>query len=267
MKQLSDARIKGSFLIASKGERGIQIPNGLISYGNEVRYETDGHDIIAIMGDEKTIIHPISTVPTLASSHEIIVRPAVTFKDIREGRQLLLEHYMGVPMHGLIINAYIDGRDAPIACGCLDRLYYANPKGRTEIAKARWGEEGEAKLKLLNRSDSVKQLRIAWISRLVVAEDYRKMGIGTAMAEAMGKIAHCMMLPHADFLEVFISFPKGREEVYMSDSNLYIKAGFTRVGGPLKSPQMVFPDMETDGKPDGYVTTKKLYFFKDLRGI
>ncbi len=256
MNQLSDVNLKGSYLICNvDGKKTFfLLPQGLIQKDRGVEFFLDGETLIAKLNGEESQI--MSLKPWKVCTNKGIsldIRIAHRFSEICAGKSLLLNHYMGLPPRGLLINAYMDGKQEPVACGCLDRLYYAKPIGRTKIAEAAGRNDLLNNWNSASRADIVDQLRIAWISRLVVDNGQRNKGIATAMADTMCRIARGVMLPHADFIEVFMSFSADEVHNFTKDRNLYCSVGFTQYEKYLKSPQIVFPDREDEG----YITTKK----------
>ena len=292
MEEIKKFVLKGSYLtIRCNGEKKIiPIPQGLITSEtteekagknkktkrkkiNPKLFSDDNEAIIADLNGESVII---STLPTwrekTKNKRPIMIRLAAKPIEQRAGKKLLLDHYMGVPSRGLFVNAY-DISDSPliacddkldypvIACGCIDRMYYAMPVGRKKIADLAGRKDLIPTWNTNDRSKVVNQLRIAWISRLVVHPSYQNEGVGTLMAKTMGTIAHEVMLPHADFIEVIASYPAKNDEVYNKIKHLYANAGFDIYQDTLKSSPIVFLDKEDEG----YVSAKKLYCYKDLR--
>jgi GNAT superfamily N-acetyltransferase len=266
MNKLIDIRLKGSYLICHiDGKKTFfLLPQGLVQKDKGIDFFLDGDTLIAKLNGEESQILPIVSWKVCTNKGiSLDIRVARRFSEICAGKRLLMSHYMGLPSRGLIINAYMDGNEEPVACGCLDRLYYAKPIGRTKIAEVAGRDDLLDNWSATSRADLVDQLRIAWISRLVVDKGHRNMGIATAMADTMCKIAREGMLPHADFIEVFMSFAADEVQNFTEDKNFYCRVGFKQYEKILKSSQIVFPAREDEG----YITTKKIYCYRDLRDM
>ena len=112
------------------------------------------------------------------------------------------------------------------------------------------------------RAKVVNELRIVWISRIAIVnnDSFRHKHLSVKIAKLMGRIAHECMLPHADFVEVFESFPK-RDTQKFKEHNLYLYAGFKMSDEAIRSSKMVFLDYQDEG----YINAGKLYLYKDLR--
>lgn len=314
MKELTKYKTRGLFLKYDEDGHTttIHLPQGLIQDLPKAKFYKDDNKIIAELNGEQSQVYPSQIWErTTKKGIDIVIRIARTFPEISAGKKILLDHYMGIPSRGLFITAYkkedLDkAKEAeskgsngekkevePVACGCLDRLYYAMPVGRKKIFEAADRKDlidsffdkkdGKSKQKdkttdaekektsdTPNRSYAVNDVRIAWISRIAVVKSERKHGIGSELATVMGTIAHDAMLPHADFIEVFMSYPskpKSEDEEKSEyerriEDNLFFQAKFKRYSdSEIKSPQMVFPEREESG----YISTKKIYCYKDLR--
>ena len=314
MKEQTKFKTRGLFLKYDEDGHTttIHLPQGLIQDLPKATFYEEDNKIYAVLNGEKSQVYPLKTWErTTKKGIDIVIRIARTFPEISAGKKILLDHYMGIPSRGLFITVYkkedldkvkeakskkSNGEEkevTPVACGCLDRLYYAMPVGRKKIFEAADRKDlidcffdkndGKSKQKdkttdaekdnssdTPNRSNAVNDVRIAWISRIAVVESEEHHGIGSKLAEVMGDIAHDAMLPHADFIEVFMSYPskpmseKEEKSEYerRKEDNLYYEAGFERYSdSEIKSPQMVFPKWEESG----YISTKKIYCYKDLR--
>lgn len=289
MEKLVDYKLQGVFLSfkGNETEYPIQLPQGIVQRKYTPTFYKDNNTIIAEINGELSQVYPAKTwEKDTPEGLSIKIRPAMTLKEQREAKKLLLNHYMGVPSRGMFINVYKEDKGHQfadlIACGCLDRLYYAMPLGRLDIATVAKDEKWvkilknwKSKTKGLPdnaKAEIVDELRIAWISRLAVRDDWHGHNISPVLAETMGEIAHEAMLPHANFIEVFASYSEENVNDYTGEKNLFKKAGFDfyKEKGEvcqLKSSTMVFMDDKRLGYEErlGYIKAKKLYLYKDLR--
>lgn len=295
MKKLTNWTLKGVYLSFDEDGNNIiiRIPQGLIQKNQDIAFYRENNKIFAQLGGETSQVYPSPEWTISTNGMDFTVKLACTIKELNEGRKLLLEHYMGIPSRGLFINVYHESsKEVPIACGCLDRLYYAMPVGRKHILDAAGREdlinEAFAKKSDENAADKnarvpsapnstgknefgykkglrakvVNELRIVWISRIAIVnnDSFRHKHLSVKIAKLMGRIAHECMLPHADFVEVFESFPK-RDTQKFKEHNLYLYAGFKMSDEAIRSSKMVFLDYQDEG----YINAGKLYLYKDLR--
>lgn len=147
-----------------------------------------------------------------------------------------------------------------VGCGVIDTLWHGNPiNGRALIAE-KLGFKGD-KWKSWSRSETVERMRVAWASRFAVDAPYQGLGLGTAIARHLKKIARLYRAPTADFLEVITTVVKDQDSVASRD--FLTEAGYTRLAADMKSRTVMVMDKET-----GYAVPKsavKRYYYTDLR--
>lgn len=153
-------------------------------------------------------------------------------------------HYLRPPRGGLILSCGIraegplstpkPGRNQErpsvklIACAVLETLWHGNPKGR-EIAAEKILERKIPRT--WSRRDIVDRLRIGWVSRIAVEDDFQGLGIGTALTKELCRIAPVFRLPAPRVLEVLTRARQIDDPRYNGGARDFLcRAGFTKVG-------------------------------------
>ncbi len=298
MKKLENCTLRGAYLsfVENGNYMTIRIPQGLIQKSADIIFYKDDNKIFAKLKDETCQINPSPKWTISAGGMNFTVKLALSLKELKAAKKLLLDHYMGIPSRGLFINVYHESSKDPIACGCLDRLYYSMTLGRKDIFDVAGREDllnqvfkkktsvstqekripdttisvnpQSEKMTKGDRAKVVNELRIAWISRIAIVDNeyddtekkFRGIGLSVKLAELMGQVAHECMLPHADFVEVFMSCP-AKEANFRKDHNLFLHAHYQLSTEKIRSSKMVFWDYENEG----YISATKFYLYKDLR--
>jgi GNAT superfamily N-acetyltransferase len=145
-----------------------------------------------------------------------------------------------------------------IGCAVIDYLYHGSPKGRSAIIAT--VKQPHRNFNSMNRSEFVRALGLAWISRFAVDAPYRSIGIGTLLATHTRKVAGEKMYPRPRYLEVITTLPaKTASSLLQShDQDFLTRAGFER--NPSLRPSSRLTVRDDDGDGIKLVAAKKLYY-------
>lgn len=98
MEKLKDVRLKGSYLIyyINGNKKLFLLPQGLIQKHEDIEFFLDDDKLIAKLKNDECQVFPLKTLKMQTSKGvRLDIRLACTFMEKRDGKNLLLDHYMG----------------------------------------------------------------------------------------------------------------------------------------------------------------------------
>ena len=228
--------IKARRQITYKNEK-FDIPVGLLHYLVRPEFEDsnlfceDGKFYIEYEAN-RFVLHP-SFIKKINIHDKIFDIFVVTKDQDKIECQILIlnEHYLQPPNRGMFIACRDTEKSKIVACCIIDEMTYGNPKGRLKISPALLKKNGWTNENWIeqDRSDVRTQLRVCWLSRLVVINDkiYRGKGIATKMIELLPDILgeYHPIRPH--YLEVIATYAKEGEKSFKEETNIYCKANYS----------------------------------------
>ncbi len=138
---------------------------------------------------------------------------------------ILKEHYLPPPNKGL----YIACRENSeiIACCVIDELSHGNPTGRTYVSPAltkkhNWPDKQWSK----NSSNVKRELKICWLSRIVVSKKYHGQRIATHLLQLLPEVLsdYHPMNPH--YLEVIATYEKEGKKSFNNEQNMFLNSNY-----------------------------------------
>jgi hypothetical protein len=298
-KQIDNVRVRDNQLVfqnpSNTGKSTMPFALGLVVHGRSGNFQgrSNGDDqqirIQLAESAERILLSPPFTETGNASLMEDrelaeLVFWAVDNHTDRQRCLHLLErvHYLPRPRRGIFLACRFKSNDqqhsafhgaprgtrqrewakpgAIIACAVIDSLMHGQPLGRVEIAKRLGFSTGPMEW---SRTETISNLRVAWLSRIAVALPFQQLGIGTQLALKARRMTRQMRIPKTDFLEVIRSFPANHTKQKDCDGDFLERAGFLKVQWPMRSKQCQFP--LPNSRRTVLQKAVKFYYYADLR--
>jgi|GEM_PF-7042335 GNAT superfamily N-acetyltransferase len=155
-------------------------------------------------------------------------------------------------------SAWAERRSRVVGCVVMSRLFHGNPRGRAEIAAA----AGVDFTPDMGRDETIKRLRVAWLSRIAVDAPYRRTGIGTAMVAEARQVATTRTPWQPSYIEVIrtVSSAQAKEKLEVVSDDFLTRAGYRLIDLQARcSPLRLYDDdgrRQTDATP-----CRQLYYW------
>lgn len=150
-------------------------------------------------------------------------------------------HYLQAPNRGTVLACKVLSNNLPVlnkkynsevnpnigylsGCVFIDRLLFGNPTGRRSIFNAQ--KESEYYLDK-SRAEIVNQLGIAWISRVAIVPELRRLGLATLLCKYALLVARKFREPPANWIEVIRTVDTRHiRRIIGPDGDFLTRAGF-----------------------------------------